>query len=161
MRAKTTQAKEIWRKGDRVIHEVTLEIDGQPKPFKTYSMAIATEGWEGEVETYEKAGNRGMETFVKQPPKEGGFPSSGSGKAPYVPKDEKAIQAMWAIKTSALTIGPILVKDDIHDTDSIQDIESLATELFRMVDRVKAGTTPDDNGPETPADLSTVDELLR
>jgi hypothetical protein len=71
---KTTGAEEVWKSpdGQRVIHKVTLDYNGSAVTAKTYSDAIATVGWSGEVESYEKAGRNGSETFVKQPPKEGG-----------------------------------------------------------------------------------------
>jgi hypothetical protein len=79
----TKSAKEVWRSGDRAIHELALDYNGQLFKAKTYSNAIAKEGWSGEVETYEKQGRYGTETFVKQPQKAysgGGF--QGGGRAP-------------------------------------------------------------------------------
>lgn len=78
--AVTKLSESIWKSpdGQREIFKVTLEVDGQPMVAKTYSKDISVIGWSGDVETYEKTGNRGSETFVKQPPKEGGF-SAGSG----------------------------------------------------------------------------------
>lgn len=82
-------AKEVWSKGDLTISEVTLDVGGKTTKAKTYSKAIATPGWEGEVETYEKQGRNGAETFLKQPQKEGGFQkSTGSTGASSVPKKE-------------------------------------------------------------------------
>lgn len=79
--AVTKLSESIWKSpdGQREIFKVTLEVDGNPMVAKTYSKDISVIGWSGDVETYEKTGNRGSETFVKQPPKEGGFsPGSGS-----------------------------------------------------------------------------------
>jgi len=70
----TKQSKEIWKSADgaRTIWGVVLEVDGKQVPMKTYSQAIAVEGFSGAVESYEKPGKNGAETFVKQAPKEGG-----------------------------------------------------------------------------------------
>jgi hypothetical protein len=69
---KTTLSEQVWTSpdGQRKIYKVTLEFEGKPVQAKTYSDAIAQIGWEGTVETYEKEGRNGSETFVKQPPKE-------------------------------------------------------------------------------------------
>lgn len=77
----TKSAEEVWKSPDGKITMFKLLLDFEGKPFeaKTYSKAIATEGWSGEVESYEKAGKNGTETFVKQPQKEGGWQGSGSG----------------------------------------------------------------------------------
>ena len=79
-------AKEVWSKGDLTIHEVTLDVGGKTTRAKTYSKVIATPGWEGTVETYEKQGRNGAETFLKQPQKEnnyqGGYQKKESGAAP-------------------------------------------------------------------------------
>lgn len=74
---KTVESKVVWQKGDRTISEVLLDHAGQKVQAKTYSAAIAKVGFEGEVETYEKDGRNGTETFVKQAPKEDSRPSGG------------------------------------------------------------------------------------
>ncbi len=71
---KTISAEKIWSKGDVAIYALELDYQGQAMTAKTYSKAIATEGWEGEVETYEK----GEDTFVRQPKKEG-YAGGGGG----------------------------------------------------------------------------------
>lgn len=145
----TKTAKQVWSSpdGQRKIHAVTLEWQGKTLQAKTYSDAIGTIDWQGNVETYEKESRNGPETFVKQPPKEnpgygstsGGSSRSGSG---YTPKDEKAIQAMWAIDKAkdvvlALPLDPKGPMDDVEAA-----IEEWAQRLFAMVSRVKA--TPSD-----------------
>jgi hypothetical protein len=140
LQAKTISSKEIWRTpdGQRIIWELQLEAEGSQVTAKTYSKAIAEAGWSGEVETYEKQGSKGSETFVRQAPKEDGAfqprsqssqPSGGS-KSTYIPKDEKAIQAMWSIGQA---IQYAQGKDVELDT-----LESLAIDLFAMVATVKA-----------------------
>lgn len=155
---KTTSAKEVWKSpdGQRTIFELIVDYKGSPLKAKTYSGAIATEGWEGAVESYEKEGRNGSETFVKQPPKEGGFQSgastsSSSGSKPaYVPKDEKAIQAMWAISQS--------IAYNKADT-KIEEIAETAKDLFLMVDVVKSASAGDavDVNDE---DLAKLDEIF-
>lgn len=82
----TKSVKEVWRSGDRAIFELALDYQGNLFKAKTYSNAIAKEGWSGEVETYEKQGRYGVETFVKQPQREGGYQGYQSrGKAPADP----------------------------------------------------------------------------
>lgn len=66
----TKGAKEVWSKGDLTIFEVTLDYNGQQLSAKTYSKAIAKPGWSGTVESYEKSGRNGNETFIKQPQRE-------------------------------------------------------------------------------------------
>lgn len=61
------------------------------------------------------------------------FDGGGGSKPSYQPKDEKAIQAMWAIGQSA----QFLATSQGAKAD-IADIEPLASDLFAMVDRVKA-----------------------
>jgi len=80
-RAKTVNAQQVWASpdGQRVIYSVTLDTGQGQATAKTYSKAIAQVGFEGDVETYEKTGQQGSETFVKQPPKEGGSYGGGSG----------------------------------------------------------------------------------
>lgn len=79
----TKSARSVWKSpdGQREIFEVELDHDGQDLKAKTYSKDISSEGWEGTVETYEKEGRNGAETFVKQPPKEGGFQGTSSGSS--------------------------------------------------------------------------------
>jgi hypothetical protein len=125
------EAKEIWRSpdGQRTISELKLDYQGNTITAKTYSKNL-TLGWSGNLESYEKPGRNGVETFVKQPPKEGGFPSSGKGK------DDAAIQAMWSITKAVewLTSAQALDAD-------ITSIEPLAIDFYKMVDKVKAATS--------------------
>jgi hypothetical protein len=170
MRLKTTSSRQVWVSSDAKIKifELGMEYEGKPVKAKTYSAAIAVPGWEGEAETYEKQSKNGLETFVRQPPKEdgqyGSHSSTGTGKT-YTPKDEKAIQAMWAIdkaKDIALAFKP----EDIPKT--LDSTEWLAQELFLMVDRVKAVTVDAINPapqvpdvvhpvPDDPIDLSQIE----
>lgn len=75
----TKYSRSVWKSpdGQREIFEVTLESDNQELKAKTYSKDIGQVGWVGTVESYEKEGRNGAETFVKQPQKEG-FQGGGS-----------------------------------------------------------------------------------
>ena len=112
---KTIAGRSVWKSpdGQREIYEVVLEHEGKNLKAKTYSSDIPVVGWEGKVDTYEKEGRNGIETFVKQPPKEGGYAGAGStsGRS-YQPKDEKAIQAMFAIKAAISLLGGIDNEED-------------------------------------------------
>ena len=68
MTGKTTGSQLIWSTpdGSRTIYTVYMEIDGKPQVYKTYSGAVAEAGFEGDIETYEKDGRQGKETFVRQ-----------------------------------------------------------------------------------------------
>lgn len=131
----TKDAKKIWSApdGQRSIHEVLLDINGEVAPAKTYSDKIAVVGWTGEVETYEKPGRNGgsPETFVKQVPKENNY--AGGGRGNYQPKDEAAIRAMWAIGQAIQWLNG----SPKEDADSFSLIGPLASDLFAMVERVK------------------------
>lgn len=165
----TKEAQQIWASpdGQRAIYKLTLDYNGQPVTAKTYSKVIATEGWSGTVETYEKEGkgDRPSETFVKQPAKEGGY--SGGRQ----PRDDAAIKAQMAVKAAV----HLMASQEKKPKDIIAGIEQYAQELFLMVDRVKtvkeatfvdkaeepaAETEPAAEPNEGPLDLSTIDEVF-
>ena len=82
---KTESAEKVWSSpdGQKTIFKVVLDVNGTKAEAKTYSGAVATVGFSGDVETYEKQGRNGTETFVKQPQKEGFTPRSfGGGSKP-------------------------------------------------------------------------------
>lgn len=137
----TKASKSVWKTpdGQREIFEVTFDYEGQEISAKTWSGQIATVGWSGLVESYEKEGKNGPQTFVKQPPKEGasygstGGGTYGSSKSAYVPKDEKAIKAMWSIGQAVAAHNG----NESLDVADLPSVEAYAVELFAMVDRVK------------------------
>lgn len=96
MTVTTKASREVWKSpdGQRTISEVILDYNGTEFKGKTYSNAIAVEGFSGEVETYEKQGKQGVETFVKQKAKEGGY--SGGGKSFSKDKDPFAMYLSYA-----------------------------------------------------------------
>lgn len=151
----TKYAKSVWRSpdGEREIFEVTLDVQGQEAKASTYSKDIATIGWTGTVETYEKEGKGGRpsQTFVKQPPKEGGYGGGRSQAATqtshsssYQAKDEKAIQAMWAIGQSIQAHN----NSEALDVLDFPSVEAYAVELNDMVGRVKAEASTDTTAPD-------------
>lgn len=76
VQVKVTGSEKVWSSpdGQRTIHKVTLDHDGQELTAKTFSDAIAVVGWSGTVMTEDRpTKSGGTETFVKQPPKEGGY----------------------------------------------------------------------------------------
>lgn len=141
MQAKTISVQHVWSSDDgkMTINEVMLEINGVQVKAKTYSKAIATVGWSGEIEKYMKPGKGGRpdEAFVKQPQKEG-FRGGGS------PRDNDIIRAQWAIGQS---VSIELIKNPAKF--DIANVEAYANELFDMAERVKAPT----------AEVQTTEEL--
>jgi hypothetical protein len=163
-------SEQVWSSpdGQRKIFKVTLKLDtGQTIAAKSYSDRL-TPGWKGDIETYEKEGRNGPETFVKQAPKEDGprnYGGSGSRSSSgnYQPKDEAAIKAMWAIGQA---VSALKVPDAALDP---QDVQAYATTLFAMVDKVKASGNADTNtdtvaavdGDEDPNDLlKDIDDFM-
>lgn len=175
---KTTSSRSVWKSpdGQREIFEVVLDYEGQPLSAKTYSKIISNIGWAGEVETTEKQGRLGVETFVKQPPKEGGYgggygtSAATTGAAPaqtgtkYQPKDEAAIKAMWSIGQAVQ-----MAKGTEH-ASSTNAVEDYAKLLFAMVDRIKVGEIPLEVNPlavdaivdveDGPLDMSGIDDIF-
>lgn len=116
-----TAAKEVWKSpdGQRTINEVTLDYNGSPVTAKTYSSDIAVVGWSGTVETYEKPGRNGIETFVKQPPKEGGFgqsqshSSTGTGGSKYSAKPQGDQFTMYLSYAKDIAVAMIMTAGTI------------------------------------------------
>lgn len=164
----TKTAEQVWKSpdGQRILNKVTFEYEGKQFSAKTYSGAIANEGWTGDVLIEERDGKNGPEVFAKQAPKEDSpsqaYGSSGTtptaSKPAYQPKDENAIKAMWAIRQAkdmkiALGITPKMRLDDM-----LADIEAVAQGLFLMVDRVKV--TEDVAADEPEEDTPKVSDVL-
>jgi hypothetical protein len=89
MRGKTISAEQVWKSpdGSRKIYEVSIEADGKVYTLQTYSDKISKVGFEGELETYDKDGNR----FVRQKTKEGGG-NYGGGNRGGSPRNDEATQ---------------------------------------------------------------------
>lgn len=67
------------------------------------------------------------------------FGGNGGSKSSYVPKDDKAIQAQWALGRSVEAYGPI-GKDSV--ADYVGKVSELAVELFSAIDFVKGSNDP-------------------
>lgn len=87
----------------------------------------------------------------------GGGGNAGS-KPAYQPKDEKAIQAMWAIGQAVAANGE---RNDQKIGDYTGVVFDIAVELFNMVDLVKNNGVEEKAEPETPkSDLEAVADLM-
>lgn len=132
----TKSAEQVWASpdGQRKIFKVIFEYQGKPVEARTYSEAIAKEGWSGEVETYERPGrgDHPAQTFVKQPQKDGG------GYGGRQPRDDAAIKAQMAVKAAVQALGPLDPSDKRPIDEYLEGVEYVAQGLFEMVDRVKA-----------------------
>lgn len=134
MKVKTTASEQIWQSPDKekTIWEVTLQDDkGTDYRLKTFSKEISVEGFEGEVESYL---NKRGERFVKQPQAAGGY--SGGNNAARLAADSKKqteIRAEWAIGKAITSLGIFPL-----DAEALKKVESLAAELYTMVDNVIA-----------------------
>lgn len=108
----------VWETDDglRKLYKITMELDGKKFQAKTWSAAISKVGWKGDIETYEKTGKMGPETFVKQPQKEGfgggGFQKSGGFKA-AAPKGDSFTMYLSYAKDIAIA----LIEDGKLDDD--------------------------------------------
>lgn len=169
---KTIESKQIWKSpdGQRVIYEVTLELQGKPMKAKTYSEALTQVGRVSDVETYEKEGRNGVETFVKQAPKDGGAwnagsTSNGSASASSTSsttanqpptRNDTHIKAQWSIGQAVLVQAAYRKDDDGgHPMEfDFEATEHIATQFYHMVDRVK-----DSEPPRTDAEAGDMQQL--
>lgn len=82
--------------------------------------------------------------FKADPPQFGGGQTSfgGSSKPPYIPKDEAAIKAMWAIGQVMNYMGNAVPEGKVVNItdDFLENVTEAASRLFIMVDRVKGST---------------------
>jgi hypothetical protein len=152
MQVTTKRSEQVWKSldGQRTIYKVYFDVNGQEAMAKSYSSAIAAQGFSGQVETYEKQGNNGPETFVKQVPKEQ-VPGGGSG---YTPRDDMAIRAQWSIGQAIIYVGEVA-----ENVDRMETVEQIATKLFAMVDRVKEGIKPDPVITDVPDEPMSIKDL--
>lgn len=122
----TKTAEKVWSSpdGQRVIQKLTLDYNGQEVTAKTYSKAIAKPGWTGTVETYEKAGNNGVETFVKQPQSDanpyGGSAPSGATKPNYGKPQDNYTMYLSYVKDIAVA----LINSDKYSVEQLNTIAS-------------------------------------
>lgn len=161
--ATTKDSKAVWKSpdGQRTISEVVLDYQGTTFKAKTYSNDIATVGWTGTIESYEKEGRQGSETFVKQPPKENqGYPTAGGRSGGSYQRDDSHIKAQWAIGQSIIVHN---AEVDLNAVD-LDSVQSLARELYDMVDRVRGESAGADTEPATDevvSDVTKQEDLLK
>lgn len=146
LEVKTISANEVWSKGEVTIWELELEYQGKPVSAKTYSKAIATPGWSGTVETYEKTNNRGgSDTFVKQPQKEGGYSGGGGYRGGGGKKDADpfTMYLSYAKDLAVALIGqgvmPSTKKFETEYAAGLGNIEAGGAQLFTGREKAKAG----------------------
>lgn len=166
----TSEAEKVWSSpdGQRKIYKVTLDFEGKSVVAKTYSEAIATEGWEGTVETYEKEGRNGAETFVKQPPKEnsyrashstnyGGSTKSGYGKPSF---DNYTMYLSYAKDVAVALLG---TKDGFSEEKYAELLEAIKTGgdvLYDGRPEAKDESKEDTKEQEMPENFLKVDKVI-
>lgn len=143
----TKQAKQVWQSpdGQRTIFELLMESDGKEFKAKTYSREIATENWSGTVETYEKPGRNGSETFVKQPPKEDfQRPSSGS-QGGYKGGSSKPMPdpfTMYLSYAKDLVVAQLAQGNKLEMDACVQLVLGSAYELYENRPEARASASP-------------------
>lgn len=107
----TKSSKQVWASpdGQKKIFKIVLDVGGADMQASTYSEPIAQIGWTGELDTYEKEGKYGSETFVRQPKKEGfgGSFGGGSGGKSYSAKPQGDQYAMYLSYAKDLLVAMI------------------------------------------------------
>jgi hypothetical protein len=159
MRVKVQSADKIWQSADgsRVIHEVVLlTTEGNKVKAKTFSRDIAAPGWEGEVDTYKKSGNKGPETFIRQPKTDFVSPTETSSEPAWVgpTSGSKAAAPVDSNKDRQLMMCMSYAKDllvALVETAGYtkEEFNKLLQETIRgggiLVDGAAPDVTPDDN----------------
>jgi hypothetical protein len=172
----TKSAEQVWASpdGQRVLYEVVMEWEGKPVKAKTYSQAIATENWTGTVVTEERPNKKGgVETFVKQPQKEGGYSGGGGyrggGGGGRAPADPFTMYMSYAkdLVVAQVAAGAKLTLDDsvaatISNANLLYESRPDATPASSEKPAEKPAE-PDvvhDVDPEEPIDLSEIDKVF-
>lgn len=119
----TKAAEQVWASpdGKMTIFQVTLEYEGKDFKAKTYSKAVATVGWSGTIESYEKPGRNGAETFVKQPQKEGGWQGGGGGGGSKPQGDQFTMYESYA-KDLAIACVISTAKGVVFDSSTYEEL---------------------------------------
>ena len=141
LHVKTTKSEKVWESPDkqRVIYKLELDYEGNPTEAKTYSKDIAEIGWEGDVESYEKEGKFGSETFVKQPQKESGY-SGGKSYGASKPLADPYTMYLSYVKDIAVA----LINTKAYTVERLNEVANdVATtgEMFYEM-RPEGDTTP-------------------
>lgn len=113
----TKSAKQVWASpdGQKKIFKIVLDIDGADMQASTYSEPIAQVGWTGELDTYEKPGKYGVETFVRQPKKEGFSGGFGGGKGYGKPQGDQYTMYLSYAKDVLVAMMNNGYKPDFND----------------------------------------------
>lgn len=106
LNVKTKGSRSVWKSpdGQREIFELVLDYNGSDVKAKTYSKDISVVGWSGTVESYEKEGRNGSETFVKQPAKEGGSYGGGHSSPNAKPQGDNFTMYLSYAKDIAVAL---------------------------------------------------------
>jgi hypothetical protein len=142
----TKDSKQVWASpdGQKKIFKITLDVDGQPMQASTYSDAIANVGWSGELDTYEKEGKFGSETFVRQPKKEG-FGGFGGGKSYGGSKPQGDQYTMYLSYAKDIVVAQIAQGAKLEFADAIQLVIGGGHELYES----RPGATATSEAPKT------------
>lgn len=129
------QPPKEWKHG---ISYYKVMVDGHSKPIDAGKKAKPNVGDKlyGDIQVQPQEQS---DKFVRVERPDSNFSTPSSpAKAPYQPKDEAAIQAMWAIGQS---VGFWSSVKTVNEAGALplDGVESLAQDLFAMVLRVKAG----------------------
>jgi hypothetical protein len=149
----TVSSKSVWRSpdGQREIFEVMLDYQGNTFKGKTYSKDIATDGWSGTVETYEKEGRNGPETFVKQPAKENGYSGGGGRSYGSSPKQTTNDPFTMFLSYAKDLMVALIASEQGYTTERFAELlEDLNTGGMTLYDN-RPGAT-DDKGVQSQAD---------
>lgn len=167
----TKQAEQVWASpdGQKVIFKLTLDYNGQEMQAKTYSKAIATQGWSGTVDTYEKQGRNGSETFVKQPPKEGFTPgaygsqgSTGGGARPQYGGGKPLADPFTMYLSYAKDITVAMVNNGQEKPDYQDLIDQTIVGAYALYEsRPDAPAKPSDSKELVYETTATDDDLLK
>lgn len=120
-----------WTSPDKkvTIWTIKLEVDGNRDTYSTMSKALASPDFSGDVEVYT---NDKGKTYARQAPKEEGEPTHTTPKKEWVPRDDDAIRAQWAIGQAL-----VLYRNWNNERPEYDDIQKAARRLFAMVEEVK------------------------
>lgn len=154
---KTVSANEVWKApdGKMSIYELVLDHNGKAVKAKTYSKTIAQIGWSGTVESYEKPGRNGNETFVKQPQKEGGY--QGKSK----PQGDSFTMYLSYAKDLAVAC----IKDGKFDSnlygEALENVVTGGKTLYEArPDAPKPDQTPVHDDMDAPVDLQELNSIF-
>jgi hypothetical protein len=160
--AKVLSSTQIWASpdGQRKIYELNIQLDtGQTVTAKSYSDRLTT-GFVGDIETYEKPGRNGVETFAKQAPKEGGFTPGGGGFKGGGAKPMADPFTMYLSYAKDIAVA-MIAKNDVGQLDEKKFGEVLAIVLKggHTLHDGRPGAEPQQAQLDTPAAPDTVHDV--